>query len=86
VSVVREYKPTVPEALPFVRAVYSQTNGGAGCCLHIVLDDNNVDDHFVESCIKWADERGHELCAKTARMLRSMSKTQRWKLSKWRHL
>ena len=75
---LREYKPTVPEALPFVRTLYE--SHGAGCCLHIVLDDGNIEDSSVEFCIRYAEEQGHGSCAALARMLRSMSKTQRQKL------
>lgn len=74
-------KPTVPEVLPSVRALYASPGGGAGCCLHIVLDDTNVDDDCVDYCIYYATENGHEQCLALARVLRRMSKTQRLKLA-----
>jgi hypothetical protein len=73
-------KPTVPEVLPLVRELYAQPGGGAGCCLHIVLDDGNVHDDNVGFCIERADEVGHERCLKLARTLLLMSRTQRLKL------
>jgi hypothetical protein len=77
-SLFREYKPTVPEALPLVRALYARSC--VGCCLHIVLDDGNTETHCVDFCIDWAMREGHQECAALARMLRSMSRTQRERL------
>jgi hypothetical protein len=77
---IREYKPTVPEIAPLVRALYRSPRAAAGCCLHITLDDGNVEDSSVEYCIARAEEAGHAYCGALARALRSMSKTQRLKL------
>lgn len=44
-------KPTVPEVLPAVRALYARKGGSVGCCLHIVLDDPNYDDDCVRFCL-----------------------------------
>jgi hypothetical protein len=77
VSVVQG-KPTVPEVAPAVRALYARS--GAGCCLHIVLDDGNVEDSSVDFCVRYAQEQGHLACEKLARTLRMMSRTQRLKL------
>ena len=45
--------------------------------LHIVLEDDNVDDHHVDFCENWAidhdDHEGYEL----ALLLKGMSKSQR---------
>lgn len=73
--VYREHKPTVPDVLPWVDEIYSMHR--AGCCLHIVTDDDNIDDGSVEFCIQFATEQQHEYCAAVARALRSMSRTQR---------
>lgn len=75
----REHKPTVPDMLPVCRLLYAEHS--AGCCLHIVLDDYNVEDHSVEFCIEHAEAAGHPFCASLARALRSMSRTQRRKLA-----
>jgi hypothetical protein len=80
--IMREYKPTVPEVVSAVRALYASPGGGAGCCLHVVLEDGNVENHSVEFSIEWAERHGHGSCAALARALRSMSKTQREKLSR----
>ncbi len=68
-------KPTVPEVLPAVQALYARDS--AGCCLHVVLDDRNVRDCFVDSCIENAV---HDECKQIAIKLRQMSTTQRRKL------
>lgn len=78
---LREHKPSVPDIAPWCAALYASENGGAGCCLHITLDDNNIEDHSVEFCIQTAVEIEHWHCAMLARALRSMSKTQRTKLA-----
>lgn len=73
-------KPTVPEVRPLVEALYNTPEGGAGCCLHTVLDDDNVADSHVQFCLDYAIERGHTKCIELARLLLRMSKTQRSKL------
>ena len=77
-------KPTVPEVSPLVKLLYSTPQGGVGCCLHIVLDDQNVADGDVDFCIQCAKEKGHPECLELALLLRRMSKTQRLKLSRIR--
>jgi hypothetical protein len=72
-------KPTVPEVLPLVRALYGRSS--VGCCLHIALDDGNVEDGSVKYCVTTAVERGHKECEELARKLLLMSKTQRRKLA-----
>jgi hypothetical protein len=68
-------KPTVPELLPLVAAIYSRSV--VGCCLHIVLDDENIRDSDVKFCLERAKERGHDDCLQAATLLLRMSKTQR---------
>jgi hypothetical protein len=71
-------KPTIPYVTPFVCAYYE--DNGAGGSLHVVLDDGNVDDCFVESCIEYAKENGDDVGVKLGEILLQMSKTQRNKL------
>lgn len=73
-------KPTVPEVLPLVRDLYGTEHGGAGGCLHIVLDDGNVEDHSVAFCVDYAMENDCNQCESLARLLMRMSRTQRLKL------
>lgn len=70
---------TVPEVLPLVQALYARH--AAGCCLHIVLEDGNVDDASVEFCITEASARAHDECHELAVLLGTMSRTQRAKLA-----
>ncbi len=72
-------RPTLTQLRPLIHAIYAKPMGGAGCCLHIVTDDRNVDDGSVDHCIESARERGHDDCLEAAQMLRQMSKTQRSK-------
>ena len=76
-------KPLVPEVAPFVRALYGRCS--VGCCLHVVLDDGNLEDDFVRSAVEWAIERGHADCEHLARLMLQMSRTQRRKLGRHTH-
>lgn len=82
VPVIR--KPTVLDAGPLVKAIYQRSC--VGCCLHIVLDDDNVRDDDVQFCINYAHDQHHADCEQLARMLLLMSRTQRLKLGNDRRL
>jgi hypothetical protein len=71
-------KPTVPEVMPLVRKIYEKH--AAGCCLHIVTDDDNTENHMVDFCIQRAQEQGHRDCEEAAVLLRRMSRTQRHRI------
>lgn len=64
--------------IPEVEALYERSP--TGCCLHIVLDDGNIEDSHVQFCIEYAVENKHSECEVLARKLLMMSKTQRKKL------
>ena len=70
-------RPTVAMALPLARQIYERHC--AGCCLHVVLDDGNLDDECVRLTIASAE---HGDCRELAAMLLLMSRTQRAKLSR----
>jgi len=88
----RKLRPTVPELAPLIDAFYGFPQNGVGGVLHIVLDDQNIDDDSVKFCIEsahagdhWAnptpgepDEAGELL----GYLLLLCSKTQRSKLSR----
>lgn len=82
-------KPTVPEVLPLVQALYrgetACTKGGVGGHLHVVLDDGNVDDGNVAGSIIYAREEGCTSCIELGELLLCMSKTQRSKLASMDH-
>ena len=71
-------KPTVPEVLPKVRAYY-ETNPVGGS-LHLVLEDGNVRDKDVQFCLEYAISKGDIEGEELAKILLTMSKTQRLKL------
>jgi hypothetical protein len=68
-------RPTVPDVLPLVRAIYERHC--AGCCLHIITDDGNVEQHSADFCVECARERGHDDCLRAAELLAQMTSTQR---------
>ena len=78
-------KPTVPEVLPLVRAVYDRPMGVCGCCLHVMIDDPNYDDHTAAFCLQYARELGHPECIALAEKMILMSPTQRKVLSNRYH-
>lgn len=75
-------RPKVPDVLPLARALYASPGGGVGCCLHIALDDGNLQDGHLRLCLETARERGHAFCAYLASQLLLMSPTQRGKVYK----
>jgi hypothetical protein len=70
-------RPSVPMVLPLIRAVYDRHM--AGCCLHILTDDFNVEDECAVLCLEGAREHGHPDCIAAAEMLVQMTTTQRRK-------
>ncbi len=53
--------PPIPrDVYEDVHALYSRNS--VGCCLHIVLDDGNVDESSVSFCERYAEKRGHDFC------------------------
>jgi len=73
-------KLTITEIMPLVMKLYEKSC--VGCCLHIVLDDGNIEDSHVKFCIEEAKKQGHEDCLELANKLLLMSKTQRHELYK----
>lgn len=71
-------KPNIPDVAADFRA-YHAANLAWGS-LHIVLDDGNVEDSSVEFCIKYAQENGDMEGERLAKILLTMSPTQRRKL------
>ena len=71
-------RPTVPDVLPLVRAIYERHC--AGCCLHVVTDDGNVEQWCADACVETAREREHADCLKAAEMLAAMTPTQRMRV------
>lgn len=66
-------------AIDLAGSIYARH--AAGCCLHIVLDDGNYEDHHVAYCRKYAIENGCDECLELSDLLLLMSPSQRHKLS-----
>jgi hypothetical protein len=75
-------KPTILEVLPIMQEFAKLEQNGAGGVLHIVLDDENVEDKHVQFCINEAKKQNDLLGLKLGNLLLKMSKTQRRKLSR----
>ena len=73
--------PTVRSLAPWVEALYDAH--GAGCCLHIVLDDATVERDSVDFCSGEAYRDGHHACAELARALRRMRLVDRLRVRDW---
>lgn len=71
-------KITIPEIVDRFLAYYKENRAWGS--LHIVLDDNNVDNDDVEFCIGWAQEHKDTEGETLARILLDMSKSQRLRL------
>lgn len=69
--------PDVQKAIDLARIVYTSSNGGAGCCLHIMLDDGNLRDSDGHFCYGYAAAKGHDHCVEAALQMLQLSSTQR---------
>ena len=65
-------RPQVPDAMPLVHSIYERHS--AGCCMHIVLDDGNLEDGSIEFCRGIAE---HDDCRRLADMMLQMTMSQR---------
>lgn len=75
-------KPTIPQVVERFAKYYQKPGNGAWGSLHNVLDDGNVKNIDVEWAIVRAWDGNDEEGAMLARILLSMSKTQRLRLPK----
>jgi len=72
---------TAEDVIPFAHEFRDMDNNSVGGHLHIVLDDGNCEDHFVEFCKLQAD-RDHDIKAYLlADTLLSMPETEREKVA-----
>ena len=70
-------QPTVEEATTLARAIYARPGGANGCCLHIVIDDDNCETGDVAFCVKTAFMADHADCMHLACMLLAMNVAER---------
>jgi hypothetical protein len=66
---------TIQPILQMIQQLYSRCP--VGCCLHIVLDDNNVRDYDLDFCIQEAKYNNHKECEQLAVILRDLSEEER---------
>ena len=71
-------RPSIPDVLDAFRAYHTEHPMWGS--LHIVLADGNVADSHVQFCIGCAQQDGDAEGERLARVLLSMSKTQRLRL------
>jgi hypothetical protein len=58
-----------------IRAIYARHP--AGCCMHIVLDDLNVEDRHVHFCHGFACARDCDECMGLSRLMLMMTEGER---------
>ena len=68
-------RPTIPEVIERFRAYHNERLAWGS--LHVVLDDTNLSDDSVRGCIEYAQRTGDVEGEALARILLTMSKTQR---------
>lgn len=67
-------RPKTTDLAPLILEVYRSPHGGAGCCLHVVTDDDNWE--CAAFALNWARENGHPLCILAAEMMVQMTESQ----------
>jgi hypothetical protein len=70
-------RPTVTQVIPLIEAYYRKPGNSVGGNLHVVLDDTNLDNGCIESCLQCAVDRNDADGATLAAMLLQMTQTQR---------
>lgn len=73
-------KPTVSQLIKAAKAYYAIPNNGVGGSLHIVLDDENIEDCHINWCIDYAMANDDNEGVLLGKMLLGASYTQRRKL------
>lgn len=76
-------KPKIPDVLEDCQFIYARNC--VGCCLHIALDDGNLQDIDLKFCLQQAQAEGHKDCQRVAETMLRMSGTQRRKLCGMNH-
>lgn len=70
-------RPKVPEIVELARRFYAKPGNGVGGNLHVVLDDNNLDDGCIRSAIERCREQSDEDGLVIATALLEMTPSQR---------
>ena len=59
-----------------IHNVYNH-HSSVGCCLHITLDDGNIDDSHIRFCFGVAVRENHNVCKELAKLLSKISRYDR---------
>lgn len=73
---------TVPDVIDRFKDYHELPGNSCWGSLHVVLDDGNLKDHFVQFCIDFAEQSGDREGAELGRILLQLSETQRDKISR----
>lgn len=75
-------RPKVPDVLPLAERYMTRPGNLSGGSLHVVLEEGDVDDASVASCVPYAEAMGDAEGAELARLMLRMSPTQRGKIAR----
>ena len=64
-----------PKISGLIWQIYQQSN--VGCCLHITLDDGNIEDTHIDFCMENAIKNKHSICLELAQKLKGLSRHAR---------
>lgn len=79
-----EHRKTWRDLVPVIEGIYARH--GAGCCWHIVLDDNNDSKGSIDFCLKYAAAVECFPCMAAGELFKQYSRTQLTKANKHRYL
>ena len=65
------------EAVSLMRSIYKRHS--AGCCMHVVLDDQNFEYSCVATCLAFAVENDCAECRRLAEIMSAMTEDERAK-------
>jgi hypothetical protein len=74
--------PSAQTISVWIKHYYSLEGNSSGGNCHVVLDDNNLEDHFIEKCLEICIYKDDLLGALIMRAFMSMKKTARGKAIK----
>lgn len=67
----------IDEAVAALRKVYRDNGNAAGCCLHIIADDGNIEQSHADWVAGYACAIRHGDCINAADLLEDMTDTER---------
>ncbi len=76
-------RPKVHEVGPLIVAYYQLPDNAVGGDCHVVLDDSNIEDIFIEGDLANCKKNKNELGAQIMGMMLQMTKTQRLKVLRY---